>query len=281
MSLNRIRTGLLIILSQVAAGRVSAQMFTDQGVMSGSGLVMLPTATVAPSSEMEFQYSRLGFMQDGSSRVNIFSLNSGFSTSVEGYVRLTSEELRTVSSQISYSFGAKFRYPGDLPVVRRLAFWGESTFSDMENQTKPALFPTQATRWGAAVSVDSNGFRPTFFAGGFEHQGVITAMAGAGLTVALGHRGQLALEYMYGYFGPSTDHGAVTTSLRILPDISLHLSPGYITAGALRSWMFSAGISFSTTDIDYHQIKEPGSVKDEFSLPSLDDLEHQTKEEKQ
>ena len=54
MSLNRMLISATIGLALLAAP-AAAQLFTDQGMMSGSGLSILPTATTAPAAEMQAQ----------------------------------------------------------------------------------------------------------------------------------------------------------------------------------------------------------------------------------
>jgi len=268
------------VLVLLAVHTSSAQLFTDQGMMSGSGLMILPTATIAPASEMQVQYSRLTFLQNNSPRANVLSLSCGFSSSLEGYARFTSEELRTISSQSAYSFGAKFRFPGSFPVLRRLALWGESTFSDMQPEGKPSLFPVGATRGGIVASLDSNGFRPSFFIGGSQINNSFSPLIGGGITIALGHRAQLGGEFLQGYFGKNTNQSILTGSVRIFSNVSLHISPGYFSADSFNGWMISGGFSLFTADVDYHQVNDVSENKDDFRLPSIDELEKQMQEEK-
>jgi hypothetical protein len=267
--------------AQSTGEAASAGMFTDQGILSGSGLMILPTATVAPPSEMQVQYSRLIVLRNGAARINVFGLTSGFSQSLEGYGRLTSEELQTVSSQISYAFGLKFRFPGLLPVVRRLALWGESTFSDMREQNHPSLFPGQATRGAFLASLDSNKFHPTFLLGVSWIDNSTSLLTGGGITLALGHRAQLGLELTHGYLNPNSTESVLTGSFKLLSNTSFHVSPGYISTSGVSGWMISAGISLSTSDVDYQQVSESDGNKDKFILPSIDELEKQLKKEKQ
>jgi len=258
----------------------SAQLFTDQGMMSGSGLSLLPTATTAPASEMQVQATRMSFLSTSPERANIVGLTFGLSTSLEGYFRITSQEIQTSTSEISYGFGGKFKIPGTVPILHRLALWGESTISDMGEQSIPTIFPAQANRGGITASLDSNGFHPTLFFGGIQLDHIVTPMAGAGFTLALGHSAQAGLEAMWGYLEQGSMQAAFSGSVRLYSNISLHIIPGYLTTTAAKGWMISAGISFSSTDIDYHQVRGDDNDKDKFLLPSIDELEHQSTEGK-
>ncbi len=277
-------TRLLLVvplLVCVSPWPANAQMFTDQGVMSGSGLTLMPTATVAPPSEMQLQFTRMGLTDGSANRLNLVGLTWGLSSSVEGYARLTSEEVGTVSSQISYSIGGKFRFPGSVPLLRRLAFWGEATVSDMDAQNRTLLIPVKAVRAAAIASLDSNGFHPTFLLGVCRAQEVIRPMVGGGLTIALGHPAQLGVEFIQGYLGRRSAQAMITGSVRIFSNVSLHVSPGYATTPALNSWIISGGISISTADIDYHQVRESTEEQDEFKLPSIEELEKQSQQDHQ
>ena len=274
------RLVVVVLFSALAASSSSAQLFTDQGTMSGSGLMMLPTATTAPSAEMQAQFTRISFLQNTSNRLNVFSLNCGFSPDVEGYVRLSSEEIQTISSQIAYGFGGKIRFPSSLPVVRRLALWVESTTSETSDPAQRTIFPARANRAAFTASLDSNGFHPSFVVGVNNVSSTVVPMVGGGLTWALGHKAQLGMEWMQGYLGKSTNQVIVTGSIRVLPYVSVHMSPGYVSTPLVNAAMISVGLSFSTVDIDYHQVKDKSEEREENVLPSIDDLEKQSGQDK-
>ncbi len=275
-----IRWTLIAMLSALLPGSVLAQLFTDQGMMGGSGLTLFPTATSAPASEMQVQYSRVSFLSASPERANIIGLTCGLSSALEGYLHLTSEELQTTTSQMSYGFGAKFRFPGTVPVLRKVALWGESTFSDMNDQNVPTIYPTKANRLGVSASLDSNGFHPSLFFGGNQLKSIVTPMAGAGFTIALGHKAQMGLEGLWGYLEKGSAQAALTGSVRLISNISLRVSPGYLTTTSVKGWMISAGLSFSSADVDYHQVRDDDAGKDNFVLPTIDELEAQPQPEK-
>ena len=270
---NRLFVSAIMVVFNFSA--MSAQEFTDQGMFSGSGLTIIPTATIAPPSEFRLQYSRMDLPERSHSGINIVSLSTGFSSSLEGYSRFTSEQAGTAVSQETYGFGLKLHVPVDVPVLRRLAFWVERTISDRSDPA--ALYPTDALRTGAIATLDSNGIRPTFFIGMSSLNSRIYPLVGAGVTIAASHNAQIGFEAMNGYFGQKSYQVAATGSVRIFSNMSIHASPGYLSTPGVSSWTISLGISCATTDIDFHPIflEQKG---DEITLPSIEDIEKQEKQ---
>lgn len=247
-----------------------AQLFTDQGLLSGSGMTVIPTATVVPTAEFRLQYSRISYLMSGGNGVNVISLSSGFSSSLEGYMRVTGEQLGLSQSQLAYGFGGKLRIPALLPVVRRLALWMETTSSDQYYPSR--IFPSDAFRTALTATIDSNGIHPTILVGMTRMENLIRPLVGAGVTIAAGNHVQVSLELVHGYFGRKSAQAAATASMRIFPNLSLHASPGYLSTPNISTWTFSFGISCSTTDIDFHPVYE--EVKgDEYILPSIEEME--------
>ena len=263
----------MIILSVVICGS-SAQLFTDQGLFSGSGLTVVPTATVIPSTEFRLQYSRVNYLRSGRTGLNVLGLGAGFSSSLEGYMRVSAEQLGARQSLVAYGFGGKFRLPLLLPVVRRLALWAEATTSDQYNSS--ALYPTDAVRGGVTATFDSNGIHPTIFLGIAKVQNKARPLVGAAVTMAAGNYAQLGLEFVHGYLGLNSAQAAATASLRIFSNISLHASPGYQSMAGVSTWIVSVGISCTTSDIDFHPLIEE-KKENGFILPSIEEIEREGK----
>ncbi len=277
MSLTTRIYGILTLVFLLSTGS-KAQLFTDQGVFSGSGLTVIPTATVVPSNEFRIQCTRLTHFQSEKNGLNVFGLSSGFSSTLEGYIRLTSEQTPSVSSQIAYTFGGKFRLPFMVPLVRRVAFWFESTESDMSPAS--TLYPTEALRYGAVATFDSNGIHPSLLLGVSKLDGKFRSLIGAGVTVATSHTTQVGLEVMHGYLTSRSLQVYASGSARLFPNISVQISPGYVTTSAQSSWMVSIGISCSTADIDFHPQSEAVANGEEFQMPSFEEIEKQSVDEK-
>jgi hypothetical protein len=269
MSLTRL-TYLLITGVLLWTVRTEAQTFSDQGLMSGSGLNIIPTAVIAPPYEYRLQVSRISYL-DGSKRgMNVFGLAAGLSTTLEGYLRFGSEQSGSFTSQASYGFGGKFRMPMLFPVVRRVALWADFTSTD---QTIPsALFPSDAFRTGVTATFDSNGIHPTMLFGMAKINGRTNLLIGTGATLAEGNSKQFGLELVYGYLGKNSAQIVSTGAMRVFSNIGIHVSPGYLSSPSGSAWFISLGFSLSTTDIDFHRSVEE-KKEDEFILPSIEEME--------
>jgi len=245
-------------------------------MFSGSGLTILPTATIAPPSEFRLQYSRLGITDRSHAGMNVISLSTGFSSNVEGYSRFVGEQAGTSVTQETYGFGLKVRAPFDVPLFRRVACWVDRTISNRNDPV--ALYPTDALRYGAIATLDSNGIRPTLVLGMSSIQNVSNPLAGAGVTIALSHAAQLGVEAVDGYFGNKSFQLITTGSVRIFSNVSVLISPGYLSTPGLSSWTVSFGLTCSTADVDFHPVMEQ-KQEDEISVPSIEDIQRQEKKE--
>lgn len=264
--------GLFAISLLVTAG-ASAQTFSDQGLLSGSGMSILPTASLVPPTEFRLQVSRLDFIGGERRGMNVFGLGVGLSTIIEGYVRVTGEQLGLSQSQIVYGFGGKFRVPLLLPVVRRAAIWGERTTSDQALRSN--IYTAEAIRAGVLVTADSNGLHPTFLAGVTRIGDLTRPLVGAGMTIVAGSASQISLELVHGYLGRKSFMAAGTFTHRPFRNITFHATPGYLTTPDASTWTISMGFSLTTADVNFHPVyvEEKG---DDFVLPSIEEMERGT-----
>lgn len=260
----------LLLLLLLMASVSNAQLFSDQGVMSGSGLTIVPTATTVPSSEFRVQYARMDYLKKGLKGMNVFGLSVGLSSSMEAYMRITGEQLGTTQSQVSYGFGGKFCVPADLPIIRRLALWFEETTSDQTLNS--SLYPHDAMRGGLIATLDSNGVHPTIFLGASRIDGKLQPLVGAGVTIAMGSNAQIGLEIMRGYLELKSLQIVGSASIRVFPHISVQVSPGYLKTTTLSTWSISLGLSGTSSDIDFHPVFEKPK-DDEYIVPSIDEIE--------
>lgn len=273
MSLTRRLSSVLFVVLALTV-MADAQLFTDQGTMSGSGLMILPTATLSPVTEFQLHFSRIGYTKGGGTGLNVITLGAGLSESLEGYVRLTGEQLGTYSSQVAYGFGGKFRLPLLLPVVRRLALWMDVTTSDQVQRS--AIFPSEAKRMGVTATFDSNGVHPTMLIGISTTYRKTQPLLGAGVTIAASQSTQIGFEIIHGYLGKNSAQLGATVSQRILSNVSMHFSPGYLSVGGVSTATAMIGISCSTADINFHPAFEQ-KKGEEFILPSIEEIERQQK----
>ncbi|MBI5215371.1 MAG: hypothetical protein HY960_06420 [Ignavibacteriae bacterium] len=268
----------LVVLTILIVSGSYAQLFTDQGVFSGSGLTVLPTATVVPMSEFRVQYTRSNNFNSAGFGANIIGFSCGLSTSLEGYARVSDEQVGKVASQVAFGFGGKFRFPMMIPTIRRLAIWGEATSSEMDPAT--TIYPSDVVRGGILATFDSNGIHPTLLLGISRMEGKTLPLIGAGVTYAVSNETQLGLELMHGYLKKNSFQAVLSASTRLFPNISIQIAPGFVSTSTISTWMISAGISCSTADIDFHPVTEQ-VVIEEYQLPSIEDLEKQSSQENQ
>lgn len=272
MSLMR-RSYCLATVLFLIIGSSEAQLFTDQGLLSGSGLTVLPTATIAPSMEWRLQYSRVNYLKSSTTGMNIATLSAGLSSTLEAYLRFTGEQSGTFSSQLAHGFGGKFRFPGLVPVVRRLAIWADVTSTDQAISS--ALFPSDAFRTAVTATFDSNGVHPTALIGVARIGDVSHVLFGGGVTIATGNSSQVGFEFVHGYMGKNSDQLVASGSMRVFPNVSFHASPGYLSTSTVSTWTISFGISCSTSDIDFHPVLEEKREND-FILPTIEEIEKES-----
>jgi hypothetical protein len=264
----------LFVLALVACCAAPAQTITDQGLLSGSGMSFLPTASLVPLTEFRVQTSRVGYLSGGRSGFTVFGLGVGISTHIEGYLRATAEQTGVNQSQIAYAFGAKARIPVPFPVLRRAALWAERSSSEQFQSGN--IFSPEATRIGVLATSDSNGIHPTVLLGFTSIRNLTRPLVGAGVTIAAGSESQVSLEVMHGYFGRKSVVAAAGISHRFFSNVSLNVTPGYLTTPSASTWMISAGISVTTTGIDFHPAMEPLQEEPEFRLPTIEEMERGT-----
>jgi hypothetical protein len=275
MSLNLL-TYSLFTLVLLTVGTAGAQLVTDQGVLSGSGLTVLPTATTVPSTEFQLQISRIGYSNTSGGGLNVVGVSAGLSETMEWYAKVMGEQVGTFSSEVSYGFGGKFRLPLMVPLVRRLAIWTDVTSSDQYQPT--VLFPTDAIRTGVVATFDSNGVRPTLLVGVSRIAGRTRPLIGGGVTIASGNHMQIGFEIVHGYLSARSTQIAATAAVRVLSNIGLRVSPGYLAVGDISTASLTIGISCATVDIDFHPLHETRR-DDDFILPTIEEIERQQKEE--
>jgi hypothetical protein len=262
-----------LVLAVLALGRpAAAQFVTDQTLLSGSGLTVMPTATTLPSTELRLHGTRMSFLGGGLSGINIVGLTAGLSSKLEGYLRLSGEQTGDLSSHVAFGFGAKLHYPERLPVIGQLALWAEATSTDQSLAS--TLFPGDAFRTGFVATLDSNGVHPTFLLGMSRVNERTAPLVGAGFTVAGGSALQAGFEAVHGYLGVNSLQLSASVSARVFSNVTVQFSPGYLSSGGVRTATIAFGIAIATAAIDFHPAP-PVQQQDEFILPSIEEIEKQ------
>jgi hypothetical protein len=187
---------------------------------------------------------------------------------------MTAEQAGLNQSQVAYAFGAKVRIPVPFPVLRRAALWAERSSTELFlNNT---LLTPEATRVGVLATSDSNGIHPTMLVGFTSVRGLTRPLVGAGVTIALGNGSQATIEAMHGYLGRKSLVAAAGFSHRLFSNVSVNVSPGYMSVPGASTWMLSAGISLTTSAIDFHPATESIQDEPEFRLPTIEEMERGT-----
>ncbi len=271
------RHTVLVLLFAVVPIPAGAQVISEGGTLSGSGLAYLPTTGLVPVSQWRSNYARVDYTGAGLKGINVMSLSCGLSTHIEGYVKLTGEQLGTIASLTSYSFGVKAILPIELPVLEAVGLWFEEAVSDEIQQSQ--FFPADATRGGVTASMGGPAFRGVLLAGVNSVGGKALFLSGAGVAWAPGSGTKLSAEVLNGYYDQSSFHAALSLAARVIPHVVLLASPGYIRTSAAETWSMSVGLSVSTADVDFR----PSALtarKGDFKLPSLEDIMKESSEEK-
>jgi len=89
---------------------------------------------------------------------------------------------------------------------------------------------------------------------------------------------KLGGEIQYNYYGLDDVSESILILLRVHPNISIQLNPGYLQSSTVASWMFSVGVSVSTASVEL--TSSDNAMNKKTNVPSFDDLEKQIREEK-
>jgi hypothetical protein len=266
----------LLFLAAIAFVPASGQVFNEAGLTSGTGLTFMPTPALAPLGHWRAHYARVDYLGSQLRGFNVMGFGFGLSHAVEGYVRVSGEQLGTVSSLTSYGFGFKGTLPWALPIVDRLGAWYEAQTT--QDEVSSALFPTKGARGGLLAAVGDTTVRTTFLVGVNSRSGAENFLAGAAVIWAPAAAVQVAAEAISGYAGEGTSVAALDVSLRVLSHLVVVASPAYVTTGPMQTWTMSVGICAFTAPVDFR----PGAIvarKGDFKLPSLEDIMKDSSEE--
>ncbi len=272
---SKVKTYYQIVLIVCATYSAAAQHFNDQGMMSGTGVVFVPTTGIAPVAQFRVQLGRVEYLRKNLRGLNVFELNGGLSTNLEGYIKLYSEQTGTIVSATSFGIGGKFQMPFKLPLVEHLALWTESISSQKIDSA--ATFSQNILRGGISTGFRIGNFQPTLFAGIANVKNNFKPIGGFGILLPLNTSVMIGGELFYNYFYRDDIHESITGIVRLLPNISLQVSSGYTSSAKLKSWIITAGISVSTADLDFTP-KAP--QQPQMLVPPIEEMEKLSSQEK-
>lgn len=249
--------------------------FTDLGISGGSSIVIAPTISVAPSSQLRVNMSRVDFLRGGMKGFNVYTLHGGFSTNLEAFISMYSEQTGAISSDVSYGIGGKFLLPFRVPVIGHLAIWCETISSPLSSEK--GLFPQNTTRFFFIGGRSIGNFNPIVIAGAMNINHKYLPVTAVGGTYPLSSEFKIGGEGIYNYFGMREKQGMLSGMVRIFSNISVQISGGYMHSKPMSSWIFSAGFSLATADLNLSP-KPPAALK--VVIPSFEDMEKMSTEEK-
>ncbi len=256
---------ILILLILVNFASVHSQNFTDQGISSGSSIILLPTGSVAPSSNFRVQFHHFTFFKNHS--FNSIDVTGGFSSHLELYLKYATELNGLLPPASVTGFGGKFQFPFEIPFIYRAAIWAEKINSAAFD--KIVLFPADLTRFGVVASVYTNAVEPSVFLGINKIDTGTRFLGSIGSTYSISRDYKLGLEFTYGYFGNHDYTGLLSLTSRIFSNLGLQVTGGYISGTSVKSWTVSAGISLTTGAIDFSPRREQEIMQ---TVPSFDDI---------
>lgn len=256
---------ILIACIVLYNSKIYCQAFTDQGVGSGSSIILLPTGSVAPSGNFRLQFHHFSFFRKHS--LNSIDITTGLSSHMEFYIKYATELNQKFMPATITGFGGKFQFPFEIPYIYRSAIWAE--YVNSAAFEKFVLFPSDLIRFGIVTSIYTNAIEPTLFMGMNRFNSNIRFLGSLGSTYSVSPNVKLGLEFTYGYFGNHDFTSLVSITYRILSNLSTQITGGYILATSLKSYTISAGLSLTTGAIDFSPRRD---VEVKQIVPSFDDI---------
>jgi hypothetical protein len=268
----RIATCILLLLVAVNA---PAQTYSDQGQTGTSGIFVLPTTTVSPRAQFRVYGGRVSFTRGATRGLNTFGISGGFSSHVEAFVSLSEEQSPMKGALASYAFGGKFLLPFSVPMTSQVALWIESVSSTGIRTGEP--YPTNVLRTGASIVPFQNGFRPVLMLGMTIERHRVAGLFGAGVTHAFSHEIQAAAEVVHGYAGHGSTQAVGNIAVKVLPYACLQVGAGYLAGTSGDGAILRMGLSVGTADVDFLPVIV--ERRTEFQLPTIEEIEQQSREE--
>jgi hypothetical protein len=273
-----ILTLLAALFLLASTGVAQNYNYYELGVMSGSGVAFMPTSSNAPAAQFRLEVARIGLAKNSGQGVNLYSLGAGLSQFLEAYVKVTSEQTGTVQSMNITGVGGKFTIPVVFPVVKIVSLWGESSVTQTDDFSQ--LYPANITRGAVIVTPFVNGLRPSLLLGATKRgDESLAPMVGGSLVVPASHDVQIGAEYLEGYTGKHSHHTMLIANVRAFSNISLHGGPGYCSTPSVTGLLWTFGVSLNTSDIDFQPVRTVAQ-KQEYKLPSIEDLEKEPPDNK-
>jgi len=101
-------------------------------------------------------------------------------------------------------------------------------------------------------------------------------LLGTGWVQPLSHTLLVSPEIVYGYSGHHSTAFILNAAMRIVSNVSLQISPGYLSTDAAKTPLIAIGFSISTADFDYNE--RSVEKKTGFHVPTIEELDQQIKD---
>lgn len=252
------------------------QVEVGKSYTCGNTVVFLPTASTFPASDFKVQMGRLNFINKRSSSLTLVDLTGGLSSNTEFCLKLSLEETGSLSKYSSFGFGGKLILPFDIPLVKGIALWSESILTPLDDSL--SYLPQDILRGGVATNFDVLSLETTLLAGITRANNTVRPLTGIGFLIPATDFLKLGSEVLYNYYGRKETQSIVTGNVRVISNINIQISSGYISSRQFSSWLYSVGISFTTADIDFSPQIE---TQKQNLVPSFEEIEKQSSQEEQ
>jgi hypothetical protein len=194
-------------------------------------------------------------------------------------MRIIGEQVGSISSATSIAYGGKLLLPMRLPVVRDAAIWFEAASTEATETTTMLALPM--TRVGLVATTGPNGSHALFLAGATLNNQSTSLMAGLGWVQPFSHAVVVSPEAVYGYFGKNSYAFFLNGAIRVVPNVSVQVSPGYCRSNNLTSALVTLGLSISTATFDFSTKVEEKQMREGLTLPTIEEMEKEgAKQEK-
>jgi hypothetical protein len=262
---------LLVFNRFVALGQVE----DGKTFSCGNNVAFMPTASTFPYSNFKVQTGRLNFISKPISGLSNFELTAGLSSNTEFYLKLLLEASGSLSKYSSFGYGGKLILPFNVPFVRRMALWSESVSTPLEDSM--SFLPQNVLRGGLAANFDILNLESTLLVGITKSNKTVRPLTGIGIMMPASNLLKLGSEVIYNYFGRKEIQGIATGNVRVISNMSIQISAGYLSSRKISSWLYSINVSFTTADIDFFPKNE---TQQQDIVPSFEEIEKQSSEDK-
>ncbi|MEK7263570.1 MAG: hypothetical protein AAB071_03555 [Bacteroidota bacterium] len=262
------------ILLFISFAKADGPTFIEQGVMSGSGFTFLPSATPSPMGDFRIQMGRMQLFEEKRG-LDVLTLSGGFSSHLETYMKLSSEQQGTPFSLLSFGFGGKFRVPVSFPVVEKITLWMESVTS--EEKRTSAINPSEVKRIAAIYCMGSYKTRIVGITGVTQTEQRSHLLYGGGFIFSPLNTMQFGIEYLHGYASENSEYVIVNISTRVFENIGVYVNPGILNVASRKIFSLSVGVSLTTTSLDF--LPEAGGNGHQIKIPTFEEIQQQSQEE--